>query len=1256
MPSPKRSIYTLPILVFTLGVAASIGLLLWLIQLQYDRIDHDFSRVAGDRSVAVIERIQQDFAIPENIRQLYDSSDLVDENEFKTFATTLLQKTPELDSVAWAPTKVGADGGVSHTVLYVEAQKADDLGGGTNLDSIPGMTAAINAALQTGAAHWINMLSKNDASGARSGWLVVLPVMPHGNGAEGARTAEGVLVAHIDLNRLMFKAFESLEKVGLDAVIYDGKMDESHVLAKWFSPTRKAPYDPVSERSASRYAFTRMTTLGAQEWVIYCRPAPHFLERYLWWEQGFIFAGCLLMSGLAAVYLLRQRLTADKLRRQHRITRVLENIAVAANEATTDEELLAKSLQLICAYLDWPFGHVCVPDVKDENVLVSSGVFSISDEERLQTMRHEAEKIKFISGKGLPGQVMESREAIFVEDLRNFDGFVRKDAAEHTGLLSGFAFPVIVRDRVAAVVELYHLDVSKPFPGWRDLLLNISRQMSYAMERRLAAEDLQEKTAVLENAAEGIAYVDVAGIYLTVNKAYARMCGIPANELIGTNRRGQIHHEDVDIFTAAYLEMIMEGRSEAEGRFLRPDGSIFYQDLTMIRDLDRADKLRGCYLFSRDITEREEQQKALRESEERFMAFMENNPASASIKDENSRLVYINPASLQNFGLTKDAIGKTPEELTDAAAAKITRESDQKFLALNKPQMQVEVIPDQLGKSRHWLVYKFPMKGRDGQRLIGVLCLDMTDRMEAETAIIAARDEALESARLKSQFLANMSHEIRTPMNGIIGMLGLLGKTELQPNQSELLRTAMSASDSLLRLLNDILDFSKIDAGKMELDPVVFDPRQCLRHSVRILEAVAHKKGLELTWTAAPEVPAQLRGDSGRLSQILVNLVNNGIKFTHEGSVSARLYVDGREGSEVLLHGVVRDTGIGVSESHRELIFQPFRQSDSSTARHYGGTGLGLAICSQLVELMDGKIWIEPVPTGGSEFHFTVKMEETSEAAPALLTSQTVMSLAKQSLRILLAEDNEINQHLAIALLQERGHHVILARNGFEAVELFEKSSFDLILMDVQMPGKDGYEATLDIRRHPKGKTIPIYAVTAHAMPEDRRRCIEVGMNDYLTKPIRVDQFARLVESKVERNETLVQQPRETRLIKTRLIPPVISPVVGCKNFDLGALRQMVNNNDALIMQLASTFTRQAAEDRSQMQAALQERNGTLLEHSAHRLKGSALSFSAAPLAEIAQTLETAGRNEDFESASAVWEKFESAYNALVSELEGLNS
>jgi CheY-like chemotaxis protein len=293
-----------------------------------------------------------------------------------------------------------------------------------------------------------------------------------------------------------------------------------------------------------------------------------------------------------------------------------------------------------------------------------------------------------------------------------------------------------------------------------------------------------------------------------------------------------------------------------------------------------------------------------------------------------------------------------------------------------------------------------------------------------------------------------------------------------------------------------------------------------------------------------------------------------------------------------------------------------------------------------------------------------VQLEDTEAPLPILYDNQEIMPRAETSLRILLAEDNEINQQLVITVLEERGHSVVLATNGHEAVDLFKKATFDLILMDVQMPGKDGYEACSDIRQLPGGRHIPIYAVTAHALPEDRRRCIDAGMNDYLTKPIRIEEFARVVEAKVLRNETLPREPLarvQTRRTdsphmpsqeKTRLIPPSVLPP---KSFDLAALRVMVNNNDKLVLQLAASFARQASEDRANMRQALTDGNATLMERSAHRLKGSALSLSAAPLARVAQTLETSGRQNNLAIASGVWSEFEQVYDALTADLAALN-
>ncbi len=1260
----RRSLLTVPVLIFAAGLVISVCLFLWLRTAQQEKVARDFSRVAADRSTAVSQRIWEDFSILERLRQLYEANDWDNVDEFARCVAPILVKTPELDAIAWAPRAVAGDAGEVYRVLYAKSQRGRKLRIAEDLTATSRMGTAIKRSMQSGMAEWVHLPTRPEQSGSETGWLIVLPV--YANAASGEKnTPAGVLIAQVDLYQLVDSVFRNLTLRGIDAVIYDGPIDQNDVLVMWFSLTRSAPYDPVRERSSGRYAYTQAIPVGEHEWTIYCRPAPWFLAGYRWWEPGAVLVGMLVLTGLVSSYELRQRRAALKLERQHEMVNLLENVAVAANEEGNNRELLDRTLQLICQYLGWPFGHVFVTDPKQPGQFISSGIFIIQDEERYAWMRNVTESSVLAPGEGLPGRVARERKPLFIPNLRETPEFRRKEAARSNALETCFAFPVLVRGEVAAVLEFYNATPGELFEGWQELLASMSTQISHAMERRLSADELLEKTAVLENAAEGIARLDRSGVYLTANKSYGNLCGCEAASLIGKNRLDLAHPDDEQAFTAAYLDMVMQGRAQVEGRLIRADGSLCYQESTIIRDLDRQGLLLGYYIFSRNITEREEQQKALRESEERFIAFMANNPACASIKDEQSRLLYVNPAFTEQFGIDfRSAIGRTPEELTHAEEARVIRESDETTLASNRPTNLVEVFPDRTGRMRHWLVYKFLIKGRDGKRLLGVLSLDITERMEAEEAIIVARDEALESARMKSQFLANMSHEIRTPMNGLIGMLGLLFRTPLSIAQKDLLHTATSAADSLLRLLNDILDFSKIEAGKMEIDPVVFDPRQCLRHAVKILAEPARKKALELSFEVNANVPPQLLGDSGRLFQIFVNLINNGIKFTREGSVRAALDVrEVLEDGRLLLHGVVRDTGIGVEESHRELIFQPFRQSDNSTARQFGGTGLGLAICAQLVELMNGRIWVESEPAGGSAFHFAVEMGSTDEKVPALSALQPAMARAEHPLRILLAEDNEINQKIALTLLKGRGHYVVVANDGHEAVEKFQKSRFDLILMDVQMPGKDGYQATTEIRNDPRGKTIPIYAVTAHAMPEDRRRCLDVGMNDYLTKPIRIDEFARIVEAKVQRNERLVLPAPKKPVVKTRRIdwqPELISVVNSpqlpenlpdLKTFNLGALRQMVDYNDSLVLQLASSFIVQAGEDRAQITRALGENNASLLEHAAHRLKGSARSFSAHGLADITEQIEHAARSGDLPTAVASLGDFEDSLSSLLSEL-----
>ena len=398
--------------------------------------------------------------------------------------------------------------------------------------------------------------------------------------------------------------------------------------------------------------------------------------------------------------------------------------------------------------------------------------------------------------------------------------------------------------------------------------------------------------------------------------------------------------------------------------------------------------------------------------------------------------------------------------------------------------------------------------------------------LRAEAELRQAREVAEAASRAKGEFLANMSHEIRTPMNGILGMAEL-ARSAHGAEQQEYLSLLQSSGESLLVIIDDILDYSKIEAGKIALDPVAFDLADLVSGTLKTLTPLAHKKSLDLTMQVLPGTPRRIIADPVRLRQVLVNLAGNAIKFTEAGEVAFSVGPGSLDGPPSLSFAV-RDTGIGIPPEKQGKLFQAFEQADSSTTRRYGGTGLGLAISAKMVRLMGGRIWLESTPGKGSTFCFTIACqpaEGDASGAPASLATlcEAVHGIqetpgtappAARSLRILVAEDNPVNQKVAAAMLGKLGHSVLLAHNGVDAVEKWRQESFDLVLMDVQMPQLDGFGAAQEIRRQEqrtKNHTV-IVAMTAHALTGDRERCLAAGMDDYISKPVNRKALQDLIE------------------------------------------------------------------------------------------------------------------------------------------------
>ena len=960
------------------------------------------------------------------------------------------------------------------------------------------------------------------------------------------------------------------------------------------------------------------------------------------------------------------------LARESTVRWLLQTVAAAANEATSVCAAIEVAVEQVCRFTGWPVGHATLV-AEDGEALESARVWYLGETDRFDVFRRVSEETAFDLSVGFPGRVWATAAPAWIADLSADESFARIDAATAVGLRSAFAFPILIKQEVAGVLEFFstrHEPIDDQLLG---AMAQIGKQLGLVIERTRATDALraseERNRTILETASDAFVAMDASGVIADWNHRAELMFGWSRAEAIGRELAGTLIPEEQ-----------REAHREGLRRYLATGwGPVVANRVTF---------------------------EAMRQDGTRF-------PVELAVWEVKS------PTGLQ----------------------------------------------------------------------FNAFIRDITHYKEAEEALASARDHALEASRLKSEFVANMSHEIRTPMNGVIGLTNLLLDTKLDGTQRTYAEGIHAAGEALLRLINDILDLSKAEAGKMELEQVEFDPRELVEEATGLLAGEAAEKGLELVAYADPTLPTSVRGDPGRLRQVLVNLVGNAVKFTERGEVVVRARLEGDHGDDVTVRFEVVDTGIGIDQASGRDLFASFTQADASTTRRYGGTGLGLTLSKRLVELMGGDIGVESELGAGSTFWFSVPLAKqpgassprtSPSAAPRLVglralvvddnaTNRLILgqqlstwgmradsaespgegielarraaadgepyavalvdmsmpemgglelahqlsadptlghlpvillssvgtlsategarngvrrSLVKpvrqsellaalldvltpgpqssvsahgdrsgaeraeeRGIRVLVVEDNAINRTVAVGTLAKLGFQADVAANGREAVEAVSRRPYSAVFMDCQMPEMDGYQATQEIRRREDGGHVPIIAMTASAMEGDRERCIAAGMDDYIAKPVRFEELDAAL----------------TRWTGAAPSPEASSPPAGegddvLDHSQLDELRRLGARADdgELLAGLVGTFLDEVTVRLAELRDAAQRQDSRALVRVAHTLKGSCAALGARRAAAASAGLEAAAEAGDFAGVAdrlrALEAELEAATTALQQE------
>lgn len=834
--------------------------------------------------------------------------------------------------------------------------------------------------------------------------------------------------------------------------------------------------------------------------------------------------------------------------------------------------------------------------------------------------------------------------SIYYPDVDELPESEIKEILQAQDIKSLFVIPAMMQNECLGFVGF---DFVKDYHNLSDTeknLLTIFTQVLVNVRERLVLERNLSRTVemlkkLLANLQSGILMEDEKRQIIFTNDLFCNMFNIPvsADDMIGLDCTNSAEESKTLFKNEEYfvqrINKILEEKKIVTNELLEmKNGRFLERDYIPIFINDRY---QGHLWKYNDISERKRAEDHLRRQEEKYRNIIANMNLGLIEVDNNQMIQYANQSFCDVSGFEADElIGKNPSQLF------LYGENNMKFLEeqielRKKGVSSVYQLPvkNKRGEIRWWAISGAPNYDDQGNLLGSVgIHLDITDQKKLEEELKLQRAKALEASKAKEVFLANMSHEIRTPLNAIIGFLRELKRAGVSGSQQEFLDYSYNASQHLLSIINNILDISKIESGEMLLENKNFSLKESIENVITILKPKAREKGLMLTTSFSDKLYPVFKGDPSKIEQVLYNILGNALKFTNQGKIAVDCKVLQDLPHQQTFSIVITDTGIGMSEEYVRSIFKKFNQEDSSISRKYGGTGLGMSITKELIHLMKGEIDVKSEKNVGTSITIQLVLHKGNEKLNRDVSAEK-QHIVLDGIRVLLVEDNELNQLVAENSLKHYNCLVTKADNGRIAVELLEKEQFDIILMDIQMPEMDGIEAT-QILREKMGVKTPIIALTANAFKSEIDKCISIGMDDYITKPFAEESLINIIEKHIGR------QKNQSDAVKVRAMP-----------YDLTGIQKLGQGDEAFIKKIITLFITQTQEMIPMIDLAFNNQNFAEIARLVHKLRPSVEAVGIASISEEMRELEVSAKEQSMES-SKMYSLFEKIKNILIEAIE----